>query len=330
MMKKALKAVGSAWGQRVTILVLICVIMAATQPVFFRAANARSILLAIAVNGIIACGMLFTVLVGGLDLSVGSMAGFSACIAFSVADSFDFTDSSFILGCILALLLCFAAGYINGYFVTRIGVPAFVITMAMKYALYGAIFFITHGFYLYIPRRVTLISELGNESILGVPIPIVLFVLVVVICAFVLGKTPFGRKLYIIGGNKNVAVLSGINSNMNIRAAYIISSVLAGIGGILLASMNGQAGQLTALGYEGNVLMAMVVGGINLTGGEGGVPGAIFGALFVGIINNIMLLLSISSDYQTFIQGVIIVAAMTLNIYTRRGSAGEFKIIKTS
>lgn len=323
--KKAIKIAGSAWGQRVTVLVLICIVMAVLEPRFFRAANAKSILLAISVNGIMACGMLFTVLVGGMDLSVGSMAGISASIVFVITKAYGFSSDSFFVGCAIALALCLVAGFLNGFFVTYFGLPAFVVTLAMKYILFGSIYMVTQGFFV-IPPPQSMASRLGNASVYGVPTPVILFVLIVVICAFVLGVTTYGRKLYAIGGNKNVANLAGVKSNVNIWGAYMISSVLAGLGGLLLASMNGQAGQSTAINYEGNVLMAMVVGGINLAGGEGGVPGAVFGALLVGIINNVMLFLSISSDIQKFVQGVVILAAMTLNMYARRGSAGVLAV----
>ena len=324
-MKKVVKAVGSPWGQRVTLLVIICIVMIILEPRFFRVENAKGILLAIAVNGIMACGMLFTVLVGGMDLSVGSMAGISASIAFVISKDHDFSGGWFIAGCAVALALCLATGIVNGFFVTRFGLPAFVVTLAMKYILYGSIYMVTRSFFV-IPPVSSMASRFGNGSILGVPMPIVVFVIIVAVSAFVLGITTYGRKLYAIGGNKNVANLAGIKSNLNIMIAYMLSSVLAGLGGVLLASMNGQAGQTTAINYEGNVLMAMVVGGINLAGGEGGVPGAIFGALLVGVINNAMLMLSISSDIQKFVQGVIILAAMTLNMYAKRGSSGALRV----
>jgi len=324
MIKKVQKAIGSPWGQRITILVLICIIMAILEPIFLRPTNAKSILLAISINGIMACGMLFTVLVGGLDFSVGSLAGFSASTAFLVATRYGFSDNGFLFGCAVAILACIAVGFINGFFVTRFEIPAFIITLAMRYAIYGASYFITSGFYVYAPGR-GLAFELGNANILSIPMPVIIFVIIVIICAVVLGKTTFGRRLYAIGGNKHAANLAGFNASRNTILAFIISSVAAGIGGIILASMNTQAGQPTGLGYEGNVLMAMVVGGINLAGGEGGIPGAVFGALLVGVINNAMLLLSISADYQTFVQGVVILAAMSLNMYTKRGMSGSFK-----
>ena len=335
MIKKLAKALGSAWGQRITVLVLICIVMAIFEPVFFRLNNAKSILLAIAVNGVMVSGMLFTVLVGGMDLSVGSMAGISASIAFRIAETTDFTSAGFLYGCAAALALCLVAGFVNGFFVTRFALPAFVVTLAMKYILYGSIYMVTQGFFVLPPAR-GLSYQLGNKVVfeiplgggdkLSIPMPVIILIVVVAVCAFVLSKTTYGRKLYAIGGNANVANLVGINSKANITGAFMISSVLAGIGGIMLASMNGQAGQTTAIGYEGNVLMAMVVGGINLAGGEGGMPGAIFGALLVGIINNVMVLLSVNADIQKFVQGAVILAAMTLNMYARRGSAGAMAV----
>ena len=321
MMKKTFKTISSPWGQRVALLVIICIIMAFLERRFFSLNNAKSILLAISVNGIMACGMLYTVLTGGMDLSVGSMAGISASIAFVINQSFGFSTGGFIYGCAIALVLCLVSGFVNGFFVTYFGLPAFVVTLATKYVLYGCIYMVTRGFFI-IPPPASLASRFGNANVLMIPMPVIVFVIVAVVSAFVLIKTTYGRKLYAIGGNKNVANLAGVKSNLNIQISYMVSSVLAGLGGVLLAAMNGQAGQTTALNYEGNVLMAMIVGGINLAGGEGGVPGAIFGALLVGIINNAMLMLSISSDIQKFVQGVVILAAMTLSMYATRSSAG--------
>ena len=337
-MKKLVKTIGSAWGQRITLLVLICAVMAIFEPVFFKLNNAKSILLAISVNGVMVSGMLFTVLVGGMDLSVGSMAGISASVAFRIAESAGFTSSGFLYGCAAALALCLLTGFVNGFLVTRFALPAFVVTLAMKYILYGSTYMVTQGFYVLPPanglsyqigNQVVFSIPLGGDDYLRIPMPVIILIIIVAICAFILGKTTYGRKLYVIGGNSNVANLVGINSKANIIGAFMISSVMAGLGGVMLASMNGQAGQTTAIGYEGNVLMAMVVGGINLAGGEGGMSGAIFGALLVGIINNIMILLSVSGDIQTFIKGIVILAAMTLNMYARRGSASNV-IAKTA
>ena len=335
MMKKTMRVVGSQWGQRITLLVIICVAMIFLEPKFFKPDNYISILLAISVNGVMACGMLFTVLVGGMDLSVGSMAGMTASITYMIAKSYNFTDGGFLTGCALALAVCILTGFLNGFFVTRFALPAFIVTLAIQKILHGTIFFITKGIFVLPPRYglayavgnlVVFSIPLGGGNKLNIPMPVIILIAIVAVCAFVLLKTTYGRKLYAIGGNKNVANLVGIKSNANIITAFMISSLLAGVAGILLASQSGQAGQTTCKGYEAYVLMAMVVGGINLAGGEGGVSGAIFGALLVGIINNVMLLISVPGDIQTFVRGVIILAAMTLNIYAKRGVLGTFKI----
>ena len=121
-----------------------------------------------------------------------------------------------------------------------------------------------------------------------------------------------------MGGNPTASELIGIKSKLNTRIAFVICSVMAGIGGIILASMNTTAGTGTAAGYEGNVLMAMIVGGINLAGGEGGIIDAVYGALLVGIIDNVQILIGIPPDYQDFLRGAIILAALSLNVYTHR------------
>lgn len=318
-MKNTMKVIGSAWGQRIGLLVLICIIMLIFQPRFFSLNNARGILLAIAITGIMSCGMLFTVLVGGMDLSVGSMAGVAACITFNIAKSSGFTNEAYFLGCAVALGVCILVGILNGFFVTYFGLPAFVVTLAMKYILYGCAFFITKGIFVFAPPSGPAF-QLGNGYFLGIPIPIIVLALVVAASAFVLSKTTYGRRLYAVGGNKKVANLAGVKSNVYICIAFVISSVLAGLGGVMLSSMTGQCGQQTAVGYEGYVLMAMIVGGINLAGGEGGVTGAIFGALLVGIINNVMLMLSVNMDMQQFIRGLIILAAMTVSMLAKRSS----------
>jgi ribose/xylose/arabinose/galactoside ABC-type transport system permease subunit len=312
---------GNAWGQRITLLVIVFAVMAVFQQKFFLPANALSILLAIAIYGIMAGGMLFTVLVGGMDLSMGSMAAFAAAIMCTIAEKSAFSTPGFLLGFAAAIAMCVLVGFLHGCFVTHFGMPAFIVTLATKYILYGVVQLLTNGAFIY-PSGRGIVYQLGNAKILGIPMPVVFFVLVAVLCAVVLGRTTYGRRLYAIGGNVRSSKLVGIKGNLNIKVAYIISSVSAGLGGMILASMNMQSGTTTASGYEGNVLMAMVVGGINLAGGEGGIPGAIFGALLVGIINNVMTLLGVGSDFQKFVQGVIILAAVSLNIYTKRKSAG--------
>jgi ribose/xylose/arabinose/galactoside ABC-type transport system permease subunit len=313
--------IGGQWGQRILILAIIFIVMAVFQPKFFTPGNALSILLAISVYGIMACGMLFVVLLGGLDLSVGSMAGLSAVIIGVFADKDDFGMGGVLVGLLAALIVAIAAGWLHGILVTHVGMHSFVVTLATKYILYGIIPTLTGGAFIYFTGE-GFMYQVGNARPFGIPLPIIIFLLIAVICGTVLSQTTFGRRLYAIGGNPIASTLVGIRVYRDTKIAYIVSCVTAAIGGLILCSMNMVAGQTTAFNYEGNVLLAMIVGGINLAGGEGGISGAVFGALLAGIITNLMTLLGVSADFQKFVQGMIILAAVSLNVYTSRRSAG--------
>ncbi len=321
MKKKIENFLGSAWGQRVSVLILIMLFMAFLQPLFFSLKNLNSILLAIAIYGIMAGGMLFTVLTGGMDLSVGSMAALAGTILASSVHDNGYTVGSFFIGAAVDLVVSIVIGLLHGTLVTFFGIPAFVVTLATQYGISGIVQMVTGGSYVQ-PITNGIFYKLGNARLAGVPMPVVLFFVFSIIFALVLGKTTYGRRLYAVGGNVTASKLVGINTKLTVIVGYVISSVSAGIGGMILVSMNMQAGTTTATGYEGSVLMALVVGVINLAGGEGDVWGAIFGALLVGIINNIQILIGIPSDYQKFVQGVIIILAVILNMYTSRRSQG--------
>ncbi len=323
-MKKVKEFLGNPWGQRALILALIFIVMAIFQRRFFLPSNWANILLAIAMYGIMACGMLFVVLLGGMDLSVGSMA---ACAGAFLATNWvngGYTLGGFFKGVFLALLAGVIVGMLHGVLVAYLNLPAFVVTLATKNLIYGFVIFYTAGAFIYPQRQegFDIFYSLGSARVLGLTMPVWVFIAVVIVTGFVLSKTTFGRRLYAVGGSPRAAELVGIKTKRSIIIAFIFSSVCAAISGMVLVAMNMVAGSTTASGYEGDTLMAMIVGGINLAGGEGNIGGAVFGALLVGILNNIMNLLGVPSDYVKAIRGIIIIAALTLNVYTSRKSAG--------
>ncbi len=276
------------------------------------------------VYGIMACGILFTILVGGIDFSVASMAACAGSyLAFNWANG-GYTSASFAKGVCLGLLAGVLVGILHGVLTTYLGLPAFVITLATKYFIYGYTILYTKGIYVYPTRQEGWdpFYFLGNARFLGLTMPVWIFIIIIVITGFVLRKTTFGRRLYAVGGSPAASEYVGINTKRHIIITYIISALCASIGGMVLVSLNMQAGATTANAYEGSVLMAMVVGGINLMGGEGNIIDAVFGALLVGILNNIMILLGVPSDYIKAIQGVIIIFAVAMNVYTERKAAG--------
>ncbi len=321
MSKKLTKFLGNSWGQRIMLFVVIMIVMVIFQPRFFRLSNAYSILLSISIYGTMACGMLFVILVGGIDLCQGSTAAMAAVILTKIVMNSGYTVKGFVIGALAAIAVCALLGLFHGIECAYFKIPAFVLTIATQYAIFGLMNVCTDANYFQ-PAAEGIYNFIGSGRFMGIPMPIVIFIVYAAIFAVVLGCTKFGRRVYAVGGNTEAAKLVGIKSKNYIVIAYVISSVSAAIGGMVLCCMNLQAAYTTASGYEGNVLTAMVVGGINLAGGEGGIAGAIFGALLVGIINNILILLNVPSDYQDFVQGVIIVGAVALNMYTHRRSLG--------
>ena len=319
MSNKVTKFFGSPWGQRVSLLIIVILIMIIFQPKFFSLDNVSSILLAIAIYGIMVCGMLFVVILGGIDLSIASAAALGGSILSVFVKGSGYTVEGFITGFAVSIAVAILVGLVHGVMCTVFGLPSFVVTLATQYVLLGAVLVVTNGAYIY-HSDFGIFYMLGNARPLGIPLPIIIFLIYTAISAFVLGCTTYGRSLYCIGGNPVASGLVGIRTTINTIIAYIFCSVSAFFGGMILVSMNMMAGAATASNAIGSVLTAIIVGGINLAGGEGGIPGAIFGALLVGIINNALILLGVPSDYQKFVQGVIIIGAIALNVYTKRRS----------
>jgi ribose/xylose/arabinose/galactoside ABC-type transport system permease subunit len=321
-MKQLGKFFGNAWGQRVTILAIIFVVMALFAQKFFLPENFKSILISISLYGVMACGMLFVILLGGIDLCVGSTAALAGCCMLKILTTNGNSTFGLVAGFAAAIGLCALLGLFHGVQAAYFGLPSFVVTLATQYAIYGAMLVYTEGSFIYNKNTEDLFYQVAGGKLFGVPMTVVWFLIAVAVSAFALGCTSFGRRLYLVGGNPDAAVLLGIDTKRYTVVSYVICSVAAGFTGIVLASLNMSAYAGTARGYEGKVLMAMVVGGINLMGGEGGIPGAVFGALFVGIINNALILLDVSTDYQSFVQGVVILAAIAVNVYTSRKAQG--------
>lgn len=319
---KFTQIVGSTWGQRGSLLIVVVIVMAIVQPRFFSANNMLSILLAIAFYGVIAAGMLFVVLIGGIDLAVGSEAALGGMVLTMYVLNNGLDAKSFLIGFMLAILVAILIGLVHGFFDAYLNMPSFVVTLATQYAIYGLVQQVSNFKYQPVLYPEGLYYLLGNGKLFGVPSPVVWFVVIALIVAFVLKKTPFGRRVYAVGGNPLAAELVGVSTKYHKMIAYIICSVTASIAGMLLVSMNMIASYKTAAGYEGPVMMAIVIGAVNLMGGEGTMGGVFFGALLVGIINNVLILVGINTDYKEFVQGVIIIVAVAMNVYASRKSQG--------
>ena len=282
-------------------------------PVFLSQVNILNVIRQVSVVGIMAVGMTFVILLGQIDLGVGSMLAFTGMIA-AVMQHNDLGLISSVLG---ALALGALTGIGVGILVTKGSIPSFVATLGILAAYRGATL-LTSG------QPVLGLKEdfrfIGAGEILGMPFPIIIFALVVAIGVIVLRRTRFGRYTYAVGGNEAAARLSGINVDAIKIAAFVISGVCAAIAALILTARLNSGQPLAGQGYELDVIAAVVVGGTSLAGGRGSVGGSVIGAMLIGVLSNGLTLLNVPADWQPIVKGTIIVFAVLLDQLSRRRS----------
>lgn len=303
--------------QKPLIILILIVIASVLSRNFLTPSNLVSILLAVCIYGVMACGMTLVLLNGGIDLSVGSVAALSGSVMIMTTLHFGSTPAGTLLGILLGMLAGAACGLVNGLVTYYFTLPSFIVTLAMKNIILGVAQYATgHNTIICLDSK--LVNWIGTGKILGVPFLIYAFLIVFAITWFVLNRTKFGRYTYATGGNAVATRYSGINSRRIGISAFAVSGLTAALSGILLSCFNRQAVASQASGYDGNVLVILVVGGISMAGGEGSIVGALFGMLLIGIINNAMLLIGIDSMYQDMVQGILIILTLAIDAYGRR------------
>lgn len=284
--------------------VLVCMIMWALTPHFLTPTNLLNVVRQSSIIGVMAVGVTFVILSGGIDLSVGSVMAVSGMIAAGTMQN----GGGVFLAIVVALGVGIAAGLVNGFLVTKAGITPFVVTLGMMSIARGATLLYSQGY------PISGFSEafrfIGGGVILGIPFPVIIFLLVVLVGWAVLTQTRLGRYTYAIGGNEETVKLSGINSDFFKTMVYVISGATAAISALILTSRLNSAGPTAGLTYELTVIAAVVIGGTSLSGGRGTVWGSLIGALLIAVINNGMNLLGISPYFQELTRGVIIILAV--------------------
>ncbi len=287
---------------------LLTVILSIISPPFLTPSNIINILRQISVNGIIAVGTTFVIITAGIDLSVGSLVALSAVVATSFAHPGSFP---WIVPVLFGLLVGLACGVINGVLVAKNRLTPFIVTLGMMTAARGAALVYTNG------RPIINLSnaynEIGGGYFLGIPLPVIIFLFVIIFFAFLLHYTRFGRYVYAIGGNELAAKVSGINTDKILIAVYAIGGLTAGLAGIVLSSRVMSASPAIGEGYELDAIAAVVIGGTSLMGGAGTIAGTVVGALIIGVMNNGLDMLNVSSYWQAIVKGLIIILAVLLD-----------------
>jgi ribose transport system permease protein len=305
-MRDSLKENLSKYKSFVAFLVL-CIIISFITPRFLTVDNITNVLTQVSVNAMIAIGMTFVILTGGIDLSVGSILAISGALAASVIK----TNGNVLLAIVVAILVGSVIGVINGLLVAKGKVQAFIVTLASMTIFRGITYVYTNG--IPISGLSSAFGAIGNKKLGILPLPVLITVIAVLIAYYLLSQTRFGRYLYALGGNEDSARLSGINTNRIKTWVYVVSGITAAISGVIITSRIGSASPNAGSGFELDAIAAVVIGGTSLSGGEGSVVGTIVGALIIGVLNNALNLMNVSPFYQSIVKGLVILIAVLLD-----------------
>ena len=286
-------------------LALLVVVVSILSPSFLTTKNIFNVLRQTSVNAIIAAGMTFVILTGGIDLSVGSILAISGAVS----------GTNMIIAIIVALVIGAVVGFLNGFIISKGKLQPFIATLATMTVFRGLTLVFTDG------KPITLGSgdlavafgKIGGGSIFGIPTPAIIMIVVFLVCGYVLNNTTMGRHTYALGSNEDAAKLSGLNTDKIKIAVYTISGILAAVAGIIITSRLYSAQPTAGNSYELDAIAAVVLGGTSLTGGKGKISKTIVGALIMGVLSNALNLLDVSSYYQMMVKGVVILIAVLLD-----------------
>ncbi|BCV20726.1 ABC transporter permease [Moorella sp. Hama-1] len=308
LLKRSLHSMAPLW----TLLILLIFFSLASNT-FFRMINFRNILIQVSTMAIMSTGITFVLLTGEIDLSVADIGGLAGVVAAYATATLALPQP---LPIILALVVTLLLGYFNGFGTARLGIPSFMITLAMMVIASGLSLYFTRGRVIFkIPE---LVKTLGAGNIGPIPIIVIVAAIVLGLAHFVLQYTRFGRYVYMTGANREAAELSGVNTRAIVTACLAISGFTAGLSGLINLGRLGSAQPSVPGDMLINAIAAVVLGGTSLAGGEGGIPNTIIGLLILGVLRNGLDQVSTDVYLKTFITGVILVAALFLNIVASR------------
>ncbi|MFK0277032.1 ABC transporter permease [Ensifer sp. NPDC090286] len=293
-------------------LVMLCVIFSFLNPRFMSVVNFMNILQQVAVVAIAAFGMTWVILLGEIDLSVGSIIAVAGMVG---AQCFAF-GLGFAPALVVTLLAGALMGMLNGVLTAKLLLPSFIVTVATMGIYRGMVSLPTNGAPAMIENPTW--TAIGTESFLGLPIIIWVVAVLFLVNHILLSKTSFGRRAYLTGGNREAAVYSGIKVDRLKITIFMISGVMAAISGVLLSSRLFSAQTNAGMSYELDAIAAAVLGGTSLAGGVGTMVGTLIGALIIGVMNNGMNMLSVPYFYQLIVKGLVILIAVWLDVRAKQ------------
>lgn len=302
------------------VLLLLVLFFAIMAQNFASRGNLGNIMTEITINTILAVGMTFVILIGGIDLSVGSVLALAAVVAGPILVGTSLPVGLTILLAVLAAVLTgLAAGLINGLITETWRIPAFIVTLGMLYIARGAALEKTQAQTIYqFPSSFT---WFGRATFLGIPLVFLLALLLVIIGQFVLSKTVFGRMLLAIGNNEETVRLAGHRTKAVKVAAFAIAGACVGVGAIVYMARLNIASPIVGTGYELTAIAAVILGGTSLFGGKGSLVGTLLGASLLGVLTNGLLLMGVSDFQRQMMTGAVIIIAVIVDAYRQRVSS---------
>ena len=317
----------------VIFLLVLMAVFATLEPRFLSSVNLFNVMRQVSIVGLLAIGMTFVILTAGIDLSVGSLLAFAGLVAaavskgglsnrFTVGAGQEAAAYAWYLAALAAIGVGLAGGFIQGFAITRLRVPPFVVTLggmsvfrgaALLFAAGGPISGFDPGYVWWGQGRLGPVPGLGWF----VPIPVIIFLSFAVLAHVVLRYTRYGRKVYAVGGNPEAARLSGLNVRTITLSVYVIMGFFAGLGAFVLSARLNSAEAIAGTGYELTVIASVVIGGTSLFGGTGTIFGTVIGTILIGVLLNGLVLMNVSSYIQQIIIGVIIVLAVAFDTFAK-------------
>ncbi len=307
----AVKKIFSAYSLYILLLVLI-IVVSVLNTNFLSAQNIKNIFQQVSINGILAVGMTFVIITGGIDLSVGSLLGFSGVIAASLVSG----GGNPLLAVLAGIAAGLVFGVVNGVLVSYAKIVPFIVTLGMLSIARGFTNVYTHGSPIIKLNKA--FTALGQSSFLGIGLPVWIFVCMLLVGYVLLHTTKLGRYTLAVGGNESAAKTSGINTAKIKMFAYTFTGFCCGLAGILMTAKTNAGAPNAGTGYELDAIAAAIIGGTSPSGGKGSIFGTLLGVLIFGIIQNALDILNVSSYIQQVIKGLIIIGAVWADKANRR------------
>ena len=297
-------------------LIILMAVITIINSNFLTANNLLNLLLQVTSNALIAFGMTFVILTGGIDLSVGSILALSSALTAGLLGS----GMSVTLAILISLILGCILGMMNGLLISYGKLAPFIVTLATMTIFRGATLVYTNGNPITKGLSDTFLFQfLGQGYIVGIPFPVIIMFIVFIVLYVLLHKTAFGKSVYAIGGNEKAAYISGVKLNKVKIIIYSISGIMASISGLIITSRLSSAQPTAGASYEMDAIAAVVLGGTSLSGGKGRILGTLIGALIIGVLNNGLNIIGVSAFWQQVVKGVVILIAVLID---------RFKVVK--